>query len=160
MTKTREGDAFMPADEYGRSMPKFSVNLLVRNVEDSVKFYRDVVGAECALRGQRFRRAATAGLGLHAACGSHLRSPSAVCAFVGFTAARATGRNAVSGRRSRCHRAACASRGRNNSAACKGFSARLAGCNGGGPRRLHLGTGQTFRRNAKHQLEIRRAGMT
>ena len=45
MTKLREGDAFMPADEYGHSMPKFSVNLLVRNVENSVKFYRDVVGA-------------------------------------------------------------------------------------------------------------------
>ena len=26
-------------------MPKFSVNLLVRNVENSVKFYRDVGGA-------------------------------------------------------------------------------------------------------------------
>ncbi len=45
MTKTRTGDAFMPADEYGRSMPKFSVNLLVRNVTNSVKFYCDVVGA-------------------------------------------------------------------------------------------------------------------
>jgi uncharacterized glyoxalase superfamily protein PhnB len=46
MTKTRTGDAFMPADEYGRGLPKFSVNLLVRNVETSVKFYRDVVGAK------------------------------------------------------------------------------------------------------------------
>ena len=45
MTKTRTGDAFMPADEYGRSMPRFSVNLLVRNVGNSVKFYGDVVGA-------------------------------------------------------------------------------------------------------------------
>lgn len=45
MTKTRIGDAFMPADEYGRAMPKFSVNLLVRNVEKSLSFYRDVLGA-------------------------------------------------------------------------------------------------------------------
>ena len=45
MTKTRTGDAFMPADEYGRSLPKFSANLLVREVERSVRFYRDVLGA-------------------------------------------------------------------------------------------------------------------
>jgi predicted enzyme related to lactoylglutathione lyase len=44
MTKTRTGDAFMPADEYGRGLPKFSVNLLVRDMAASVKFYRDVVG--------------------------------------------------------------------------------------------------------------------
>ena len=46
MSKTRIGDAFMPAGEYGRSMAKFSVNLLVRDVANSVKFYRDVVGAD------------------------------------------------------------------------------------------------------------------
>jgi uncharacterized glyoxalase superfamily protein PhnB len=35
----------MPADDYGRSLPKFSVNLLVRNVQASLPFYRDVLGA-------------------------------------------------------------------------------------------------------------------
>lgn len=45
MTMTRSGDAFMPADEYGRSLPKFSVNLLVRDMEHSLPFYRDVLGA-------------------------------------------------------------------------------------------------------------------
>jgi uncharacterized glyoxalase superfamily protein PhnB len=45
MTQTRMGDAFMPADEYGRSLPKFSVNLLVRKLAHSVPFYRDVLGA-------------------------------------------------------------------------------------------------------------------
>ena len=45
MAKTRTGDAFMPADEYGRNLPKFSANLLVRKVETSVQFYRDVLGA-------------------------------------------------------------------------------------------------------------------
>jgi uncharacterized glyoxalase superfamily protein PhnB len=45
MTKTRTGDAFMPADNYGRAMPKFSVNLLVRSVEKSLPFYRDILGA-------------------------------------------------------------------------------------------------------------------
>jgi uncharacterized glyoxalase superfamily protein PhnB len=42
---TRTGDSFMPADEYGRSLPKFSVNLLVRKPARSVPFYRDVLGA-------------------------------------------------------------------------------------------------------------------
>jgi uncharacterized glyoxalase superfamily protein PhnB len=46
MTKTRTGDAFVPAEEYGRALPKFSVNLLVRNVENSVNFYRYIVGAK------------------------------------------------------------------------------------------------------------------
>ena len=45
MTKTRTGDAFMPAGEYGRTLPKFSVNLLVRDVAKSVPFYREVLGA-------------------------------------------------------------------------------------------------------------------
>jgi len=45
MTRTRTGDAFMPADEYGRSLPRFTVNLLVRNVANSLPFYRDVLGA-------------------------------------------------------------------------------------------------------------------
>jgi uncharacterized glyoxalase superfamily protein PhnB len=45
MSKTRIGDPFMSAHEYGRSLPRFSVNLLVRNVASSVNFYRDVLGA-------------------------------------------------------------------------------------------------------------------
>lgn len=45
MTKTRTGDAFMPAYDYGRALPKFSVNLLVRSVEKSLPFYRDILGA-------------------------------------------------------------------------------------------------------------------
>jgi uncharacterized glyoxalase superfamily protein PhnB len=45
MTKTRTGDVFMPADEYGRNLPKFTVNLLVRNLSRSLPFYRDVLGA-------------------------------------------------------------------------------------------------------------------
>lgn len=45
MTKTRTGDAFMSAGEYGRALPKFSVNLLVRDVAKSVPFYSEVLGA-------------------------------------------------------------------------------------------------------------------
>ncbi len=44
MTQTRTGDAFMHAGEYGRALAKFSVNLLVRSVEKSLLFYRDVLG--------------------------------------------------------------------------------------------------------------------
>src|SRR5215475_9176627 len=45
MTKTRTGEAWMPADEYGRALPKFTVNLLVRDVEKALPFYRDVLQA-------------------------------------------------------------------------------------------------------------------
>ena len=45
MSKTRTGDPFLSAHEYGRSLPKFSVNLLVRSVANSLPFYRDVLGA-------------------------------------------------------------------------------------------------------------------
>src|SRR5579871_4460268 len=46
MTKTRTGEAWMPADEYGRSLPKFTVNLLVRDVTKALPFYRDVLQAD------------------------------------------------------------------------------------------------------------------
>ena len=45
MTKKRTGDAWIPADDYGRALPKFSLNLLVRDVQRSLPFYRDVLGA-------------------------------------------------------------------------------------------------------------------
>ena len=35
MTMKRSGAAWMPADDYGRRLPKFSVNLLVRDVQAS-----------------------------------------------------------------------------------------------------------------------------
>jgi uncharacterized glyoxalase superfamily protein PhnB len=45
MMKTRTGDPFMSAGDYGRAMPRFTLNLLVRNVPRSLLFYRDVLGA-------------------------------------------------------------------------------------------------------------------
>src|SRR5215467_1698935 len=45
MSMKRSGSAWMPADDYGRSLPKFSVNLLVRDVQASLPFYCDVLGA-------------------------------------------------------------------------------------------------------------------
>ncbi len=35
MTTKRTGEAWMPADEYGRSLPRLSLNLLVRDVPNS-----------------------------------------------------------------------------------------------------------------------------
>ncbi len=46
MTKKRIGEPWMPAGEYGRSLPNFTVNLLVADVARSVAFYRDVLAAE------------------------------------------------------------------------------------------------------------------
>jgi uncharacterized glyoxalase superfamily protein PhnB len=43
--KTRTGEAFMPADDYGRGMRTFSVNLLVRELRVSLAFYERVLGA-------------------------------------------------------------------------------------------------------------------
>ncbi len=45
MTKKRTGEPWMPADDYGRSLPRFTVNLLVRDVGRSVAFYMAVFGA-------------------------------------------------------------------------------------------------------------------
>jgi uncharacterized glyoxalase superfamily protein PhnB len=45
MTMTRTGSAWMSADDYGRSLPRFSVNLLVRDMTRSLPFYRDVLQA-------------------------------------------------------------------------------------------------------------------
>ena len=42
---TRTGEAFMPADDYGRGMRPFSVNLLVRDMRASLAFYERVLGA-------------------------------------------------------------------------------------------------------------------
>ena len=45
MAKKREGEPWMSAADYGRQLPPFTVNLIVRDVARSVAFYRDVLGA-------------------------------------------------------------------------------------------------------------------
>ncbi len=43
--KKRTGDPWMPADRYGRSLPAFMVNLVVRDIARAVAFYREVMSA-------------------------------------------------------------------------------------------------------------------
>jgi catechol 2,3-dioxygenase-like lactoylglutathione lyase family enzyme len=45
MTMKRTGESWKTADEYGRTLPYFTVNLLVRDLQRSVAFYREVLGA-------------------------------------------------------------------------------------------------------------------
>ncbi|MEO1192997.1 MAG: VOC family protein [Pseudomonadota bacterium] len=44
MTKLREGEAFMPADAYGRSLKGFGVNLLVADMARALDFQTKVLG--------------------------------------------------------------------------------------------------------------------
>lgn len=46
MTKKRIGEPWMPAEEYGRSLPRLSVNLIVRDVARALPFYEQVLGAK------------------------------------------------------------------------------------------------------------------
>ena len=43
--KKRTGDPWIPAPVYGRSLPEFTVNLIVRDLARSLAFYRDVLDA-------------------------------------------------------------------------------------------------------------------
>jgi uncharacterized glyoxalase superfamily protein PhnB len=43
--KKRTGDPWMPAPEYGRSLPTFTVNLIVRDIDRSLAFYKTVLDA-------------------------------------------------------------------------------------------------------------------
>jgi catechol 2,3-dioxygenase-like lactoylglutathione lyase family enzyme len=45
MTMKRTGESWKTADDYGRSLPYFTVNLLVRDLQRSLAFYREVLGA-------------------------------------------------------------------------------------------------------------------
>jgi catechol 2,3-dioxygenase-like lactoylglutathione lyase family enzyme len=46
MTMKRTGNAWMPADDYGRTLPFFTVNLLVSDLSRSLSFYTSVLGAK------------------------------------------------------------------------------------------------------------------
>ena len=53
---------WMPIDEYGRSLPAFTVNLLVTKIARAVEFYRNVLGA-----GNRYADEDFAALTVHGA---------------------------------------------------------------------------------------------
>ncbi len=44
--KLRTGDPWMPAPAYGQSLRGLTINLLIRDIEAALPFYRDVLGAE------------------------------------------------------------------------------------------------------------------
>jgi catechol 2,3-dioxygenase-like lactoylglutathione lyase family enzyme len=46
MTKLRDGDPWMPAADYGRSLKGLGINLLVQDIERALRFQKEVLGAE------------------------------------------------------------------------------------------------------------------
>jgi hypothetical protein len=141
MTMKRVGDAWMPADEYGRVMPKSSLNLLVREVARSVPFYKIVLGATVRYVDQEFG-AESAGCGFHAAFRPRLRPSPAVrtaerwrCAWNRRGIARDGDRSGCSSKKSK----GCWSK---NHSARNGFSARMARRDARGSGWLHLGRGR------------------
>ncbi len=62
--KKRIGDPWMPGADYGRQMPSFTVNLLVRDVDRSLAFYRSVLAATVHYSDPDFTAIRVAGLEL------------------------------------------------------------------------------------------------
>jgi catechol 2,3-dioxygenase-like lactoylglutathione lyase family enzyme len=60
--KKRTRDPWMAADEYGRSLPQFTVNLIVADAARSAAFYRDVLGARVLHQDEDFAAFDLAGL--------------------------------------------------------------------------------------------------
>jgi catechol 2,3-dioxygenase-like lactoylglutathione lyase family enzyme len=46
MTTKRTGEPWMSADDYGRTLPAFTVNLIVTDVAQSIRFYTNVFAAK------------------------------------------------------------------------------------------------------------------
>jgi len=62
MAKKRIGDPWMPSDEYGRSLPALTINLLVTDMPRSVRFYREALGAEVRYSDRDFAAMRMAGV--------------------------------------------------------------------------------------------------
>jgi catechol 2,3-dioxygenase-like lactoylglutathione lyase family enzyme len=62
MTSKSTREPWRPADEYGRSLPTFTVNLIVRDLEKSAKFYAQVLTAELLYRDEDFAALRVLGL--------------------------------------------------------------------------------------------------
>lgn len=52
--KKRTGDPWMPADRYGRLLPVFMANLLVRDIARALRFYEEVLRARVHYRDPDF----------------------------------------------------------------------------------------------------------
>ncbi|HWZ98607.1 MAG TPA: VOC family protein [Candidatus Dormibacteraeota bacterium] len=59
--QTNANIGWIPADEYGRGLPKFTVNLLVRDVAKALPFYKDVLQATVRYSDGDFAALAIAG---------------------------------------------------------------------------------------------------
>ena len=46
MTKLREGDPWMPASDYGKSLNGLGINLLVQDIDRALDYQTEVLGAE------------------------------------------------------------------------------------------------------------------
>ncbi len=55
-------EPWMPADEYGRSLPTFTINLLVMEIQRSVEFYKSVLGGRCHYQDEDFAALNVAGI--------------------------------------------------------------------------------------------------
>lgn len=62
MTSKSTQEPWRPADEYGRSLPTFTVNLLVRDLGRSARFYERVLTAELLYRDADFAALRVLGL--------------------------------------------------------------------------------------------------
>ena len=60
--KKRTGEPWMEADDYGRTLPGFTVNLLSADLERSAHFYAEVLGARIVYRDVDFLALEAAGL--------------------------------------------------------------------------------------------------
>ena len=62
--KKRTGDPWMPAADYGRSLPAFMANLLVRDIPRSIEFYANVLEAAVLYSDPDFAALRVAGVAL------------------------------------------------------------------------------------------------
>ena len=90
MTKKRIGEPWMPAAEYGRSLPRLSVNLIVRDVARALPFYEKVLGVKVRYADADFAALSLQGLDfmLHA---DHTYDHHALAARLAAPGLRGTG---------------------------------------------------------------------
>ena len=52
--KKRTGEPWIPAESYGRLLPQFTVNLIVRDISRAIRFYKNVLQAHVHYSDQDF----------------------------------------------------------------------------------------------------------